>query len=556
MLARWRMTSPTDRTHLARTIEWTLAGILTVLVVYAHTRVLQHAGPLWRDEISSLRLATMPTLSAFWSTLVYDPFPALFFAVVRFWEWAGLGASDQGLRELGFLIGLGITGAFWMTSWSLKKAPPILALALFGLSPVALVWGDSLRAYGFSCVWNIVSIGLLWKLVCERPRISHILLATLAALLSVHSLFPNAFFLFALAMAAIAVAARRGWWRAVVVILAVGATAAASLLPYIPIIRGSQNWTGLARASINVHWILHMLFQALHSGGSVATTVWIGCAVAACAALIIGLVRPSRLETSDKNFDLMVYAGLTFIIAFVAIITFFRVVSWTTSVWYYVPLMATAAVCFDAVSATFRRGAMSVIGIWCVAIIAALFTAPLTYRASAVRLTNADLVATKIAVAAGKEDLIVVDNYFFAISFNRYYHGLARWLSVPDLADFSLHRWDLLTEAMRHPQPIQRVAEEIQRTLRAGHNVFIVGTTAAKWRGTPPPDLPPAPVGTSGWTLWRYLGTWRGQIAYAVQAHAQHGVILRLDSLQPVSSGETLKAMVVTGWREEARVLD
>ena len=179
------MTSSIERTRLARIVEWSVAGILTLVIVFAHVRVLQHAGPLRRDEISSLRVATMPTFSAFWAALIYDPFPALFFALLHFWEWSGMGGSDQNLRYLGFFVGIGITVALWITGWSIKKAPPVLALVLFGLSPVALVWGDSLRAYGFGCVWNILAIGLIWKLVCERPRTSDILFATLAALLSV-----------------------------------------------------------------------------------------------------------------------------------------------------------------------------------------------------------------------------------------------------------------------------------------------------------------------------------------------------------------------------------
>ena len=80
-----------ERTRLARIVEWSVAGILTLVIVFAHVRVLQHAGPLWRDEISSLRVATMPTFSAFWAALIYDPFPALFFALLHFWEWSGMG---------------------------------------------------------------------------------------------------------------------------------------------------------------------------------------------------------------------------------------------------------------------------------------------------------------------------------------------------------------------------------------------------------------------------------------------------------------------------------
>src|SRR3954467_15768216 len=141
-----------DRKRLASMVEWSVAGILTLLIVYAHVRILRYAGPLWRDEISTLRVATMPTLSAFWASLIYDPFPALFFSLVRFWNWCGIGSTDHGLRQLGFLIGLGITASIWIAGLSIKKSPPSWALLLFGLSPVALVWGDSLRAYGFSCV--------------------------------------------------------------------------------------------------------------------------------------------------------------------------------------------------------------------------------------------------------------------------------------------------------------------------------------------------------------------------------------------------------------------
>jgi hypothetical protein len=41
--------------------------------VALHFNVMRHAGPLWRDEISSLNLATKPTLTEFWSSLTFDP---------------------------------------------------------------------------------------------------------------------------------------------------------------------------------------------------------------------------------------------------------------------------------------------------------------------------------------------------------------------------------------------------------------------------------------------------------------------------------------------------
>ena len=92
--------------RIAQTVEFTVAGLITAAVVALHLNVMQHAGPLWRDEISSLRVATMPTLGGLWTSLVFDPVPGLFFGLLRFWNWACAGASDDHLRLLGFVVGL------------------------------------------------------------------------------------------------------------------------------------------------------------------------------------------------------------------------------------------------------------------------------------------------------------------------------------------------------------------------------------------------------------------------------------------------------------------
>jgi hypothetical protein len=102
--------------RIARTIEFTVAGLLTLEVLILHFNVMQHVGPLWRDEISSLRVATMPTWGGLWSSLVYDPVPALFFGILRLWNWLFAGATDESLRYLGLLVGAGIVAAIWLTA--------------------------------------------------------------------------------------------------------------------------------------------------------------------------------------------------------------------------------------------------------------------------------------------------------------------------------------------------------------------------------------------------------------------------------------------------------
>src|SRR6478672_9082089 len=114
-------------------IELLLAVVLTVGLIGLHFVALFSTGPLWRDEISSLTLATKPTWREVWSTLVYDPFPALFFTTLRTWH-AFFGGTDFTLRVLGCGIGLICLAGFWISARSTnRRSAPLLALALLGL---------------------------------------------------------------------------------------------------------------------------------------------------------------------------------------------------------------------------------------------------------------------------------------------------------------------------------------------------------------------------------------------------------------------------------------
>src|SRR5262249_55243390 len=105
--------------QLSKTIvergEFATAILLTLLSITFHIIFFFRAGPLWRDEISSLALATKPTLTEFWKSLPLDPFPASYFLLLRGWNAVGLGSGDLAVRGLGLLIGLSLIAALW---WS------------------------------------------------------------------------------------------------------------------------------------------------------------------------------------------------------------------------------------------------------------------------------------------------------------------------------------------------------------------------------------------------------------------------------------------------------
>src|SRR5216117_3153548 len=82
-----------------------VAFFSTLLIIYLHIIFGLHAGALWRDEVSSLEIATMRTLSELWSNLCFDSFPALFFLVLRVVAGVPATVSDAALRAFGVSIG-------------------------------------------------------------------------------------------------------------------------------------------------------------------------------------------------------------------------------------------------------------------------------------------------------------------------------------------------------------------------------------------------------------------------------------------------------------------
>src|SRR4029077_15334320 len=70
------------------------------------------------------------------------------------------------------------------------------------------------------------------------------------------------------------------------------------------------------------------------------------------------------------------------------------------------------------------------------------------------RRSNVDLIADVLNQKAAAEDLIVVQSAWEGITFDRYYHGQARWVTVPPIDSHKVHRNDLMAEKMRQSDPM------------------------------------------------------------------------------------------------------
>jgi membrane protein implicated in regulation of membrane protease activity len=537
------------RTVLER-CEFVAAILVTLILLGAHIVFFLRAGPLWRDEISSLTLATKSTFTDFWKSLPFDPFPASYFLLLRFWQTIGLGESSLALRGLGLLVGLSVIAALWPTCYLINKSAPLWPLTLFALNPLTLEGGDSIRPYGFGLIWIVLAFGLIWRIAFGDFEKRTVLFALIAALLSVQSLFTNAFILFAIGMGAVVVSLQNKSWRAVALIMGVGLAAALSLLLYLPIVRATQDWAKIIANQNDIGSVIAVGRDAIADPGTLAKWTWLTLDSTLFAALVVAVVFRSRLAPIvDLSRDCVIFAGTTLSIAAAATVGFLCAAHYLVFPRYFLPAIAVAALCVHVFwSALPNRIAVRVASL-CLALVVATASLPRFYRRAKMRMTNCDQIAATLEQRVTGADLIIVTSFLYGVSFQRYYHGRASWLAVPQVADFSLHRWDLLKQAMAQPDPMPDLISRAELVLKTGHKIFLVGKL-----GPPPAEepesLPPAPQSEFGWQMEPYLAQWKSELTYWLEHHPLQGNDLPIEEGQFVNPLERLGLFEVSGWRE------
>lgn len=520
--------------------ETVVATLLTGLALFYHVLFYLKAGPLWRDEVNTLAMATMPSFSAITGALRFDSFPLLPTLLLRAWV-AAFGESDSALRAFGLLVGVVFLGAVWATARMLRCRAPWLALALVGISPVVIRAIDSVRPYGLGLAGILLCLGLVWRAVAV-PSIKRFGLATLAAVFSVQCLYPNALLLLAIGIASVVAARRHERARVIVGVGVVGGVAAASLIPYLPSIRAAADWGVLVRARVN----LGAFADAL--GGAEGIALWTGLAVASLGAL--AMARRAGPAPDDDGPALARYGTISWVGAACLFLGAIFRAKVQTQAWYYVPLMVVAAPAIEASLASWTSlRAARVARAALVAAIATVGIAP-TNRSMAERRTNIDRIADDVARQAAAGDLIVVYPWYFAVGFQHYYKGTVPWTTLPPLPDRTIHRYDLLKERMRDVGAIDPVLAGMAQSLRSGHRVWLVGGLPESDAGRPPPTLPAPPLPEWGWVCTPYVVTWGLQADYFLRSHAENGEVIPPPTVGPVNPLETVPVIVVvSGWR-------
>jgi len=530
--------------QVLRYSNWITAALVTLFAAYLHVLFFLSAGGLWRDEAGLVHLSQLPSISEVWQNLPYDSFPILVPLTVRAWSAAAsFGNTDPGLRVLGLVVGLFLLLAFWFASWTMHNGPPLLAVTLAGLNVTMVRVGDSLRGYGLGSALAVLTLAVIWRLTC-RPSLAAFFCALAAAVLSVQSLYQNAVFVFAACCGGFVVCAVERRWRDTLPIFVVGAAAAASLLPYIPLIIRAQNWSVTARPSFHFSAGWKQFALAIGSPVTGFTWVWVALWTGALATTIYVLFC-NRDRLPDRARSRILFAGTTVVFGTAGFAVFLKLAALPIQPRYYVPLMALSVVCFDTIFLAAWRWTRSAAMILAVVTITAAFLFELP--AVICRQTNVDFIAAGLSPEATSNDYVIVHPWHCGVTFQRYYKGAAPWTTLPPLEDHTLHRYDLLKAKMQTKDPIAPVIDRITSTLQSGNRVWIVGNIP--WSQEPLPEIRPAPNNPWGWFDVPYSFHWGAEVSQFLSAHCQRSAVVIAPSTTCVNPLENLPVVVVTGWK-------
>ena len=523
---------------------WIAALSLTGAAVLLHFFSLTQAGGLWRDEIAIANIATLPSWAETFRALPHDHCPMVFPALVRMWTALGLAQTSTGMRVLGLGIGMFLVASFWVTGWMMGRKPPLLFLSLVAVNPTVIRYGDSIRGYALGIAFIVLTMGLIWRFI-EAPDIRRGLLAGAGAVLSVQTLYQNAFFLLAICVAGAVVCLHQRRPIKALGVLAIGFAASISLLPYVQPVLQSQSWWMVNQTGTGLTIAWHHLSQLT----GYFLIVWVIVIVFAATFGIVRAISGTGPEGLGGPPDLPLFGGLALVIGLTGFWIFLKLTGLPTQIWYYIPGLCFAMACCDAVlPQTHPVTGISVLAI----ALAALVVSPSAYAALRWRQTNGDLLAAQVAMNADADDLVIVHPWYFGLTYGYYYRGATKWTTLPPIEDYRFHRYDLIKEKLATTNAIAPVMAQVEAVLRSGHRLWIVGELSAPPAGAPVPRDPPvAPHGPLGWSDHPYTEAWGNELGYFLEQHITQAALFvnPFTNAIPINPLERMRLVVVSGWQ-------
>lgn len=527
------------RSETIRCVEFIVAIILSIFAVVLLGVRATDAGPLWRDECDSVATATLPSFSELLRCFQFDSFPLPFVLTLRGYI-AVAGNTDASLRVFGALVAISLLLVGWWSARRLSANVPLAFLTLAVLNPTFLTWGTTVRGYGIGSVMIVFAFVATANFLAHRTTRSALLMY-IAFLGAVQSLVSNTVLVFAICLAAIGVCVGRGDRKAAVIVMAGLGIAALSFLPYVATY-SRMGWHILLQTNVSLSALWQTFCDTLGARNPAAGIAWLVLIMIAALPCVIGLAKHTISPVST-------FAPLTALLSLAGTCVFLKVLSYQPQRWYFLPLICLLAGAVDLAIA----GLGAPVAIRFVRLLGCLAGVLGTWSSNCStvieRQSNVDLVVNWVGDQARPNDLILVNPWFFGVSFNRYYRGVAPWVTVPILSDRRIHRYDLIREKMCEEDPLRDLRPTIESTLRNGGHVYLVGGVHLLPEGERALVLPPAPRSQYGWSYLPYVIAWSQQIGEFLQAHVQaSGEVPQL--AERINTEENIPLWQVSGWHD------
>ena len=523
-----------------------------------------NAGPLWRDEINTLSMAQMPSWKDFWNNLPFESFPPLWPLLLRLCGFLGLTESDAAIRMVGLCVGLFFLASLWLCSRWIGGRAPILSIALLGSLPAFIFIAGANRAYGLAACLLVLSFGMIWRMV-ELPSMSRIFGCGLTCLLFAHCVYYDIVFLCAMLAGGAMVVMRRRQWQTLVALTGIGAVSGASLAIYLPIIRRGSVYVPMNQdPDFNIATLWNRLGNAVAARSSArpeeatGPEIWIWV-VLLLGGLIAALATQRAWEHQKHNpeaaamagsvrarADLALFCVVSMVLGTIGYSAFVLRLHYVTQSWYYIGMLGLCSISLEGLLNA-NWPVLRPWGLLRIGLMAAMLSgnAGSAWEEAHTRRSNVDLIASALGQKAAGGDLIVVQGAWEGITFNRYYHGQTRWVTVPPIDSHQVHRTDLVFEKYNQPDPMAPVLAEITDTLRGGHNVWIVGNLVI----TDPTASSSNPT-TAVW-LSSYFD-WCAQVTTCLEKSARQVQDVKIPVTEPVNHLENLPVWEFQGYKPDA----
>ena len=533
-----------------------------------------NAGPLWRDETNTFNVALMPSFRDLWNNLPFESFPPFWPLLLRADSFLGFTGSDAGIRVLGLGIGLFFLASLWLCSRWMRARAPILSIALLSSLPAFIFIIGANRAYGLAGCLLVLSFGLIWRMVetSSTPSKARILGAGLVCLLFAQCLYYDSIFLSAMLAGGALVAIRRRQWKTLGALVGIGAVSGASMAIYLPVIHQGSAYLPMIRSPFfhsSALWNGFCDTLAARSSadpdGANGPLIWfwielllVGFVVA--IAMQWGRSRQARnpeAATGDSvsaRPDLALFCIVSLILGTAGCFGFLLKLQFFLQPWYFLEVLVLCAISLDGILGANWPALRpwGVLRIGFMVVLMALSAKP-AWAEAHTRRSNVDMAAAFLGQKASVGDLIVVQEAWVGITFNRYYRGPSRWLTVPPIDSHEVHRNDLVMERMTHPDTMVPVLQEVTNTLRQGHSVWVVGSIPF----APLPKLPPKPTSlpppplklSTRWWLGSYLYYWNQQVATHLYEFALQEQTQQIPAPGPVNSLEDVFVVRFSGYK-------